>query len=151
MKKQYFTVGGAKVDKPKTLPENFAVKVHSQEHYEAVVKRVYDMGLSWEEETAEEFCQNDTFEESEVEYVVGKGEVVRIVADETSECTRLAWSGYPVLTLDDLYTLGKSVRKVVLNDEYTAIIEDDHVKVGCQEIPFDKIEELYKLIKKYYS
>jgi hypothetical protein len=38
--------------------------------------------------------------------------------------------------------------KVVLNDEYSAIIENDVVKVGCQTIPIDKVEEILKTHKK---
>ena len=38
---------------------------------------------------------------------------------------------------------------IKLNDEYTAIIKGDTeiVEVGCQNIPFSKIEEVYKAIQ----
>jgi hypothetical protein len=41
----------------------------------------------------------------------------------------------------------KTYPKIKLNDEYDALVLDDKVKVGCQYIPFNVIEELYKTIK----
>lgn len=49
-------------------------------------------------------------------------------------------------TLDDLYKIKEGV-KVKLNDEYTAIIKDDVVEIGCQEFSFSVIKKLYKEIK----
>ena len=37
---------------------------------------------------------------------------------------------------------------VELTDDYTAYLKDGFVKVGCQEIPFEKVEELYNAIYK---
>jgi len=37
---------------------------------------------------------------------------------------------------------------VVLNDEYTAVIDGETVKVGCQTIPIQKVEEILKTFKK---
>lgn len=37
---------------------------------------------------------------------------------------------------------------IQLNDDLIAQIKDDHIKVDCQSIPFEKIEELAKAIKK---
>lgn len=51
------------------------------------------------------------------------------------------------LSLDDLYTLGRCNKEIKLNDKYTAFVKEDHVQVGCQKIPFEKVEELYNTIK----
>lgn len=39
---------------------------------------------------------------------------------------------------------------IELTNDYTAVLDRKNhiVKVGCQEIPFSKVEELYKLINK---
>lgn len=148
MKKKIYTVGGVKTDKPKTLPTNFAIKVHSQEHYQAVVDKLYDMGFSWQDDTSEEFCQEDTFEGSKVEYVVGGDDTVQIISSDTTDDTRLSWLSLPVITLDDLYTLKSYMKKVVLNDDYAAVVWKDRVQVGCQQIPFDKVEELYHAVQE---
>lgn len=41
----------------------------------------------------------------------------------------------------------KSIIEIRLNDDYTAIIHKDYIKVGCQIIPKSKILEIIKLMK----
>jgi len=36
--------------------------------------------------------------------------------------------------------------RIKLTEDYDAIVHKDHVKVGCQSISFEKIDELHKLI-----
>lgn len=40
--------------------------------------------------------------------------------------------------------------RLELTEEYTAVLDRENrvVKVGCQNIPFSKVEDLYKLINK---
>jgi signal peptidase I len=47
--------------------------------------------------------------------------------------------------LDEISQL---TNEVVLNDEYTAVIEGDIVKVGCQDIPIDKVKEILDAYNK---
>jgi hypothetical protein len=44
---------------------------------------------------------------------------------------------------------GPSPILVALNEEHSAIVEPEGVKVGCQTFSFDKIEELYKAVQKF--
>lgn len=50
--------------------------------------------------------------------------------------------------IDILYNT--TVESFKLTDDYTAVLDRENfvVKVGCQEIPFNKVKELYDLIIK---
>jgi hypothetical protein len=47
--------------------------------------------------------------------------------------------------LDDVKEISN---KVVLNDEYTAVVDKDNVVVGCQTISIEKIKEILKIHTK---
>lgn len=52
--------------------------------------------------------------------------------------------------ISDIYPYGYNKKSMVnLNDDYTAVInhQDGMVIVGCQEIPFEAVERLYKEMK----
>lgn len=50
---------------------------------------------------------------------------------------------------DNWAELNNPAVQVVLNNEYSAIVTCDKVKVGCQEFTHEKIEELYKAVQSF--
>lgn len=60
------------------------------------------------------------------------------------------WPEYTTITFDKFLSLKKELEiEIKLNDEYTAIISKDNVKVGCQTFPLSVIQELYNALKKF--
>jgi len=54
--------------------------------------------------------------------------------------------GYPFFVLQKIKS---GVENIKISDEYEAIIQEDAgIKVGCQKVSFDKIEEIYIACKK---
>lgn len=56
----------------------------------------------------------------------------------------------PMSTLvfsEKFVNLYNGTKEVILNDEYTAEVSKGKVKVGCQEFPIEKIEEILKVEK----
>jgi hypothetical protein len=54
------------------------------------------------------------------------------------------WDENPGKLLDVLENQFKTPKKVELNQNYTAIVHDDTVEVGCQTFSKEKVRELYK-------
>lgn len=59
----------------------------------------------------------------------------------------------PVVELYDLMEVLENAKKrmVKLNEEYTAQITKDGIKVGCQTISFEAFENLVKAVKEFKS
>jgi hypothetical protein len=74
-----------------------------------------------------------------------------------SDDGEISWNRTPFYSqsfdaLDDFRRLEKEIpavkiyNRLKLTDEYDAEIKEGYVQVGCQQIPFDKIRQLYKLL-----
>jgi len=57
----------------------------------------------------------------------------------------------PIISFNEMIEciMGNHIRKIQLNDNYNAIIDEKSktIEVGCQTFTFDKVKELYNLIK----
>lgn len=47
-------------------------------------------------------------------------------------------------TLDELFLREKATETIKLTEDYNAVVSRDNIVVGCQTIPFDKLEQVYK-------
>ena len=113
-------------------------RVHSPEHSKAIQEQLFKLGFSW-------------LQGQELMYLDGD----QLFANSNdlgyaSDSEFYNNSTHKETTLDDLYKLNQPPKpvEVKLNDEYTAIITDDKVKVGCQEFTHEVINELHKAINK---
>lgn len=61
----------------------------------------------------------------------------------TGDNANYNWPEDSVEIIDFIYSAPKAVK---LNDEYTALITKEGVKVGCQTIPFSAVAELHRAI-----
>lgn len=83
---------------------------------------------------------------SQMDQFVGKEFIVKAISS-----TNISLEGplnrFPFFVME--ITEKQAIKSVRLNENHVAKIDKDNktVKVGCQTIPFDKIEEVYKLIK----
>ena len=59
-------------------------------------------------------------------------------------------AGAEVITLEEMIDMIEKGMpcEVKLNEEYTAVVMEDHVQVGCQRIEFDSVRKLYEAIQK---
>ena len=115
-------------------------RVHSPEHSKAIQEQLFKLGVR--------FCSGDNetplYADASVLHVKNK-----IVSHGNSWSVN-SYESCEETTLDDLYKLNQppKPRELKLNDEYTAIITEDKVKVGCQEFTHEVINELHKAINK---
>lgn len=58
-----------------------------------------------------------------------------------------------VVLFDDFMEAIKffNFNKIRLNSDYEASVNEDHIIVGCQTIPFDKVKEIVALHKELYG
>ena len=115
-------------------------RVHSPEHSKAIQEQLFKLGVR--------FCSGDNetplYADASVLHVKNK-----IVSHGNSWSVN-SYESCEETTLDDLYKLNQppKPRELKLNNEYTAIITDDKVKVGCQEFTHEVINELHKAINQ---
>jgi hypothetical protein len=80
------------------------------------------------------------------DYIDGFDGITQGNIDNTKACGHEAVPFKVFATLKGIdYT---PVLEVKLNDEYTAVIENGKVKVGCQTFEFERIEALYNAVKE---
>lgn len=116
----------------------FFILVHNKEHSEAIQRRLFELGYSWRE-------SGKVIKNTHGKYLCFKEYKDNVTFGMDVE---FASSEYKQISLCDLYKL--NVRFTIsLNDDYKAIVKDGFVKVGCQNIDFDKIYELHDAIELY--
>lgn len=81
--------------------------------------------------------------------LVKKGEncsaIVEGNANDNGYCIAVC-SGGRAFPVEDVYLVNELIGSVVLNSDYTADVYSNEVKVGCQTIQKEKIEEILKLM-----
>ena len=120
------------------MKNNFLIWVHNDNHREAVLDRLEELGYTLPEHRCLGYAYVG-LDEYAVRYVSGSRD------REYGENQVLG--GRKVLALDSLYQepfMEPQEIKVVLNIQYTATVTKDGVKVGCQEFPLEIIEDLKK-------
>ena len=111
------------------------IKIYNEQHNEAVQKRLFELGYSWKE--GKKFM----YKKAKSLYINDEG----VLSYSTLGCMHsFEIDVRNEITLTDLYLNKRD--SVKLTEDYTAFVKDGFVKVGCQEIPFEKIDELHNLI-----
>lgn len=133
---------------------NFAVTSHSFNLIEAFKKECEEMG--WEYNELFTIFKKGNFRHDSCLYFSnnfrayeGKPAFSISYTDEKKLSLPIDWEKAIEFAKTNLEKIkNKSKRIVPLTNDYTAEIRDDGiVQVGCQEIPFNKVEELYEAIQ----
>ncbi len=120
----------------------FKIKIYSEEHSKAVQEKLFEIGYSWNGSKDIKYTYLDRI-------MFYENIIHGIFVNSASNFDSPDYNYFETVTLDDLYS-GRFKKEVSLKltSDYTAYLKDGFVQVGCQEIPFEKIEELYNLIYK---
>lgn len=114
--------------------ENLKFRVRGEEHSEAIQKRLFELGYGWCDGKRVMFTEKSfLFLDTALSYSISEDYFIKHYFKET--------------TLDELYKM-TPVKKIRLTSAYEAIVKNGFVEVGCQKIEFERIEELYNLIKQ---
>ncbi len=118
--------------------ENLKFRVHSPEHSKAIQERLFELGYKWCSGDIKAICTELPFLFADNDGTIGHGSILDYFNAQLN---------HKETTLDKTYEM-TALKKIRLNSDYEAIIKDGFVEVGCQKIEFERIEELYKLIKQ---
>lgn len=121
----------------------FQIEDKTKERHEKIIQCLYALG----------YKNSDTCVISAVEYTKKYGfqypwTIIDIDRKVFSGNTR-EYKEHTTITFDEFLSLKKDVNiEIKLNDEYTAIVSKDNVKVGCQTFPLSVITKLYNAVEK---
>lgn len=126
--------------KRKTLPKEFYIFVSNPEYSAAVQKRLFELGYDW------------SYKQKTVNYTDKR----ILVVDSDNE---ILWTSNPKcfakeITMGELFSNNYEVVFTPTEFEfknYEGLITKNSVKVGCQEITFDKLKILKEIVAKYES
>lgn len=106
---------------------------------EAVETFLFKKGFKWEWDNSKDLARRAYL----CFFDLGRSKLMHFNTKESSAICKL-------ITLEELFAFNfKADIEVKLNDQYTAVINENGVLVGCQTFSFDKVEELYKAVKQY--
>ena len=119
----------------------YGVKILNKDHSKMIQEFLISKGIFWRSGDSEYIDYDDATYIFVLNSRMGKayrreGDTIKLHNSE-------------VLSTDSfIEKFSKKEISVELTDDYTAYLKDGFVKVGCQEIPFEKVEELYNAIYK---
>lgn len=125
----------------KKLPAKFDVKIHSPEHCEAVQKRLFEMGFSWNKSIHNPKSVKYTNNTKTLTVGLLRG------ADKDITCSNedQAYAD-TYITLDELYQMEVKPDFVEVSTEnkdyHTIKVYADKIEVGCQIFPISLIDKL---------
>jgi Fe2+ transport system protein FeoA len=119
----------------------FKFNVKDATHSKAIQKRLFDLG----------FKRPDGW--TDIQHTKNKTLMVEENIIYTERCDHAYFGDFKLITLDDLFGSGvpqiHSNTNLILNSNYTAVIDNEKVVVGCQTFPRENIIKLGEEIKKF--
>ena len=127
-------VEGVKTKEQLICKGGFKIRAHNEAHSKVIQERLFELDYYWEYSNKAAPDRMLLSVKKRISYWTKESSF--------DKCD------LPEVTLDDLFKakIHEDV-EIELNDEYTAIVKKDHVSVGCQEISFDKVKEIYDAIE----
>lgn len=121
----------------KHLPKEFRITILSEAHSKLVQERLFELGYKWSSVGSRVISQ--WFPTDQIRCDKNK-----FMGTATKNYYDFYYPESKTISTEDLFTCIPSQVEVRLNDQYTAILSDDGIKVGCQTFPLSVIDELVK-------
>jgi len=144
-----FSRNSYKITMKNTLPKKFWILIHSEEHCKLVQNKLFELGQSWNDNNTS-YLKVSAYPYGEL--CISNNDMGN--DDELAYATANFYKEHPSVFGKQISTdfllsckVGKQV-SVVLNTDYTAIVSNDGIKVGCQTFSLDIIQKLVDAQKR---